>query len=99
MVTVTLADSTTDSIPTDIENRIAGIRLSAHFDVQSPEPVDFLKSVSEIAHKAPPSPSGRPSAQDIECLRQAAWKYSRQTAMPEATGRDLVDVLSRLGYV
>ena len=81
----------------EIQQRIAGITLSTNFDVSGPEPVEFLQTVSRVAH--PKAEAGGPSAQDIECLRQAAWKYSRQTAMPVVSGKDLVDVLDRLGYV
>ena len=82
-----------------LESRLEELELSAHCGVHSHEPVNFLESVAEVSGCSNPRHNGGPSEQDIECLRQAAWKYCRQTASNVATARDLGPVLQRLGYV
>jgi hypothetical protein len=99
MVTATIEYFETKCIPANVKNLIAGVRLSTHFDVGSQEPVEFFRSVSRALKPDATTTAAGPTAQDIECLRQAAWKYSRQTAMPVATGTDLAEVLCRLGYI
>lgn len=55
----------------------------------------FLQSTRSLISSAW---SGGPSAQDIECLRQAAWKYRLETGACTATAADLMPVLQKLGY-
>ena len=82
-----------------LNERLKHLKLHTHFDASGQEPLSFLASVAETTGRAEETPSGAPTAQDIECLRQAAWKYTRQTAEPVATALDLSPVLHRLGYV
>jgi hypothetical protein len=40
-----------------------------------------------------------PSAQDLECLRQATFRYRLETGEERITGATLFPVLQRLGYL
>ena len=82
-----------------LNDRLKHLKLRTHFDASGQEPLSFLASVAETSGRTEETSSCGPTAQDIECLRQAAWKYSRQTAEPVATAVDLSPVLHRLGYV
>lgn len=42
--------------------------------------------------------AGEPSAQDLECLRQATFRYRLETGEDRMTGATLLPVLQRLGY-
>ncbi|MEZ6132573.1 MAG: hypothetical protein R3C59_28235 [Planctomycetaceae bacterium] len=61
------------------------------------ESTRFLNSTNQLTHSRPDF-SG-PSAQDIECLRQATYQYRLETGEDRASGAALMPVLQRLGYV
>jgi len=57
----------------------------------------FLQTTSSVTQTCPSSVG--PSKQDMECLRQAAWKYRLETGESYVSARELIPTLERLGYV
>ena len=60
------------------------------------ESTRFLQSTRRLALAC--SEFENPTAQDIECLRQAAWKYRLETGADKVAATELMPVLQRLGY-
>ncbi|MEZ6125010.1 MAG: hypothetical protein R3C49_17840 [Planctomycetaceae bacterium] len=61
------------------------------------ESVQFLESARTLTH-CEPGHDGGPTDQEIECLRQATWKFRMETGDERVSGKDLIPVLQRLGY-
>lgn len=57
----------------------------------------FLQSAVSVTRAGTTVDS--PTAQDMECLRQATFKYRLETGADKATASDLMPTLQRLGYV
>lgn len=56
----------------------------------------FLMSTGSVTKT--PAVSGDPTAQEMECLRQATFLHRLETGDDKATARDLMPTLQRLGY-
>lgn len=55
--------------------------------------------LSALSASSKPAVPGGPTAQDIECLRQATFKHRLETGSSKASGTDLMCTLEKLGYV
>ena len=57
----------------------------------------FLLSTGSVTRTA--CADAGPTAQDVECVRQATFKHRLETGADRATAGDLMPTLERLGYV
>lgn len=60
------------------------------------ESTQFLQSTRSLTGTQ--REAREPSAQDLECLRQATYRYRLETGEERMTGATLLPVLQRLGY-
>ena len=103
MTTVATTVSEPDAPPSESSDQAAirglldRVKVPTGAACTTAESTRFLQSACRVTMAG--SACDSPTAQDIECLRQAAWKYRLETGADKVAATDLMPVLQRLGYV